>query len=609
MLYSTVPMALSGLVMTSLSLPANARVAFFSNMSIPESEEMLLQASSEAHARGQTQFIKGYNIYRGSPLSFQIGAQANQDPGRRYLGFFDLSHQNTHTQDVGAQQFELPTGLGMKECETFTMSYKTTFTSGEKSYQNELSKSIKGSFDFAIPAASFKASASYKGVTAEEDDSGESTFNSITSAAACIYSLFWSPAVLVNRTVLPFDPVFQSRIDELSNTTWMRDGPLYIKLIEDYGTHYFKEADFGAFYAEQASISESSYRNMLANNVNIEAAAEASAWGATVSVELKSEEDKKNEDEFKKATTNRAKIVKGAVPPGGEGKNIKFNEWVDDVRENPQIQRAIIETIYALFTPESHHYEQLKLALDGYCSHLVLTGELENCNAPTESYDLPKAIDSDVTHNVRNFFSKISELEINKDTNPVWEELKREAITIFNDQWDAYDWYSDKGWIHHLFNLFRPLGFSWEKVGMLSAEENGYKTDANKNVHEWELMVRTLMGSDTPLNQITYIHPQRELQGPKSFYFEFWDKFLRFSIAIGENALENKSEIPDAMVWEQLLPTLKAEMRKTLRPRSLYDSPCRFPFVEPWTTDAKLRKMVYKPVFENCYAKYPRKEE
>eukprot|EP00948_MAST-09A_sp_MAST-9A-sp1_P002366 g2366.t1 len=606
---------LSAIALGTLPFAVNARANFFSNMTVRNLDEV---TATQQQFTGRDQFIKGYNLLRGNPHEYTLGQHAISDPGRLGLDIFDISKIVPVEADTNeGDEFWLPMGLGLLECERGAMSYATTISNGEKAYQNSLKQSISAGLEYEGFGASFKASATYQEVTKQEGESGHHTFNTITSASACIYGLGWDSSFLTDRSKLPFSTEFEMDLSSVRDQTFDENQRAYFSIFEHYGTHYFKSASFGAYYAQQSSISEKKWREMNAKGIELEAAAEASAWGATASVEAKSDEQRKLEEAFKTATEDRGEIARGASPPSGEEGQVLTKEWIQNARERPQIQNGVVEPLYALFPRDSHFYKEFKNAFDNYCDHLKENKELDSCEAPTEVFATPKPVDALMMNNMKLFVMKIANIDLtplsedanNADLYKLWQQMKINALDIF-DNGSKSSWVTktkrEFGWIANVYNfglwyeffdLLKPLGWDWLNMGMVSLPDpNGWPKipgDSDSPLHEWQKFAKFYLD---PVNNPSlwvmtndWYYPEYV---PERLDIMIWDNFLRYSLGIVKNA--KKANSPDAFIWEQLKPEFEAQLRRTLIPRRPFDSDCLF------VKYADKGKFAYEPIYEGC---------
>ena len=133
--------------------------------------------------------------------------------------------------------------------------------SGTQSYQSKLEE--KASVGFGGWGASFSASVDFK--TVAKSTKNQSTFLTQSEVSCCAYT----------ATILPHDPPsftknFLSSIDSLPP---IYDKSSYREFINDFGTHYIKEANMGALYGQQSSISSESWGKMVQQGINIDVSA------------------------------------------------------------------------------------------------------------------------------------------------------------------------------------------------------------------------------------------------------------------------------------------------------------------------------------------------
>ena len=159
------------------------------------------------------------------------------------------------------------------------------------------------------------------------------------------------------------------------------------RFIDNYGTHYIKQADMGALFGEQTMISTESYNKMVSDGVNVGLYAGFSAmanvnssfgWNATES------------EYFYQYTKEQQIYSKGAIPPS----NLKPLDWMKMTYEEPMTMRMKVASIDTLPNIEglvsAPVLKNLKKALKNYCPALLEAGKLSSCDPPEDNPPLPK---------------------------------------------------------------------------------------------------------------------------------------------------------------------------------------------------------------------------
>ena len=202
--------------------------------------------------------LDGYDIFFGNPLTTG-SAGATPDPGFRLQQIFEAVYSGKVTPD---KMYSVPDGMLIRSCSgTCSMTFASTLISGTRAYQSTLEE--KASAGFTVFGASFSASVDFK--TVETSTKNQSTFFTQSEVSCCAYT-----ASILQYTPPAFTKNFLTGVDSLPKTY---EKSAYRKFINTFGTHYIKEANMGALYGQQSSISSESWGKMVDQDIKIDVSA------------------------------------------------------------------------------------------------------------------------------------------------------------------------------------------------------------------------------------------------------------------------------------------------------------------------------------------------
>jgi hypothetical protein len=207
----------------------------------------------------------GYNIFYGNPLSQGV------DPGfGKSSQIFDFDYgKKKVTDDLRYLQ---PDGVDIKNENKCTMSFSSSQMSSESdiksTFQNTISGSVEGSY--GAFSGAFRADATFNRMV---NDITSSNSLYISSKAECmVYQ------ANLNKYAKPaFHENFIAAVNHLS--TNIND---YYEFIDDFGTHYVTTVHMGAKFGYTSKLDRSKVQQLTSKGINLNTAAEASAWGVTV---------------------------------------------------------------------------------------------------------------------------------------------------------------------------------------------------------------------------------------------------------------------------------------------------------------------------------------
>lgn len=317
---------------------------------------------------------RGYNIMKGNPDS--ISGKDGIDPGFRYP-IFDLTvYEGVVTSD---QRYKVPKGVDINSILNCNLNFDSSIVFGASSYSNSLRKKISADFSFWV--ASFKASRDFQEVT-EGTNQEESVFTK--SAAYCeVYQ-----ASIKRFLPPPLSEEFKMAVSMLDAPYDSNNPGIYLEFIDYFGTHYFNSVRLGGKFGQQSEIKNSSWTSLSRSSLNIEAAASASAFGASAAISVMSEEQKSMAKSFSKYTSRQSIYSIGSgIPPDG-----KAESWGVSCITDPQVVYYELGMISDLLKPQFFPQdseigvkkERLKTALGDYCNQLVKQGIVKDCGAPVD---------------------------------------------------------------------------------------------------------------------------------------------------------------------------------------------------------------------------------
>ena len=194
--------------------------------------------------------LDGYDILKGNPLT----TGTTPDPGYRQA-IFDASYTGKVTAD---QRYKIPDGMEIKSCSgSCSMSFGSSLISGAQKYQSTLEE--KASADFNGWGASFSASVDYK--TVSTSTKNESTFVTQSDVSCCAYV----------TSILHYDPppLTKNFLTGVNSLPTNYEKSTYREFINNFGTHYIKDATMGALYGQQSFISSESWGKMVEQDIKI----------------------------------------------------------------------------------------------------------------------------------------------------------------------------------------------------------------------------------------------------------------------------------------------------------------------------------------------------
>ena len=316
--------------------------------------------------------LSGYDILFGNPLPTSASGVLTSDPGFRSPVFVaDYSEAQT-TQD---RRYLVPGGLAVRSCTgTCSLSFTSNIIESALQYQERLGVKAKvsASRKGLLVKARFSASVDYQRVESGTSSNGETVSQS--EASCCAYfgelSAFDMPR---------FHPTFLAGLESLTDEY---DEKVYQTFIDAFGTHYVQKGFMGALYGEQSMISEQARTSLESQNIDIRAAASASAFGISVSAKVQVEEDKTLAAQFRSEDIQRSVYTHGAAPPADGDPST----WASQTIESPAPISIELERLDSLPLPISEAaMANLEQALDTYCAMLVGEGQIGSCDGPSES--------------------------------------------------------------------------------------------------------------------------------------------------------------------------------------------------------------------------------
>lgn len=235
----------------------------------------------------------------------------------------------------------------------------------------------------------FSASVGYEKEVTSID---KSHLTKIESSATCQYFLAYPQITPENKPCFSHD--FESKVEQLVREVkngGIKDSTAY-GIFENFGTHYLKQALYGAKYTYMYTMKTSDYNKMVKEGVNVEAAVkyagEKNSGSIGVSVATEKEIKFSKFEENTKYTT----YTYGSVPPS----NKDANEWASKVRLHPEPIKYEVDPISDLFDASKFNSkcikdmfanendrESIKIGLENklktYCQHLKSQGTRVYC--------------------------------------------------------------------------------------------------------------------------------------------------------------------------------------------------------------------------------------
>jgi hypothetical protein len=91
--------------------------------------------------------------------------------------------------------------------------------------------------------------------------------------------------------------------------------PDYNKFIDTFGTHYVTQVRMGAKFGLTSKFTEEGYSSLVKEGISVTAAASASAYGVTGTLESKTETEKQQASKYNSAREEYSIISVGSRPP------------------------------------------------------------------------------------------------------------------------------------------------------------------------------------------------------------------------------------------------------------------------------------------------------
>ncbi|XP_076091692.1 perforin-like protein 1 [Mytilus galloprovincialis] len=331
---------------------------------------------------------RGYDIYKGNPIS----EDGEVDQGFR-LPVIDLPFSFRFTSD-GAYRIPDNVDVISETSATFGSSYHQVKT--ETDYQSMLQVDVSVSaeaegFGFS---GSFSASTSYK-KSVKEVTKGETTTLDIVGRANV-----YKARLSTTGTTSKLSDFLEDSIRVLPTEKCEEDviQSLYIRVIEQFGTHYTTEVVMGAKAVQEFRFKNTDLDRFQSVGVSAKVAAQMSvkmgvfSGGAGFSVGVSTEES------LREMVSNTEKEQReyyiGGSPPSGDyssGSTETLREWARSAAENPAPIQYKLASIDAIIRPEYFKkkipglYEKrqcFRKALFRYCSSTIST---YHCSLLSES--------------------------------------------------------------------------------------------------------------------------------------------------------------------------------------------------------------------------------
>ena len=149
----------------------------------------------------------------------------------------------------------------------------------------------------------------------------------------------------------------------------------------------------GALFGRQLKISTSSWSHMQSTNINIGMNVVFDVMkAANAPLDASIGYNKTEYEEFKRQVTEEKSYARGAPPPN----DFKGETWMAETKENPAPMRLELKPLsnLLLFFEDDEVTQQvkdnLKQALENYCSWLMDRGELTSCSPPPPDPPIPQ---------------------------------------------------------------------------------------------------------------------------------------------------------------------------------------------------------------------------
>jgi MAC/Perforin domain len=314
--------------------------------------------------------LAGYDIIYGNPLPTSASGVLTSDPGFR-LPIFDADFSRAETtQDL---RYLVPDGLSVRSCTgTCSLSFTSSIMETTSQYRDQLEVKAKasGSARKGPFKARFSASSDYRRVESGTVSSGEMVTQS--EASCCAYF-----GQLSNFDMPKLHSTFLKGLESLTDEY---DESVYRTFINAFGTHFVSKGFMGALYGEQSLISSEAQAFFKSRELDIRAAASASAFGISVSADVQVNSERELAQQFRRQGVTRSVYTHGATPPA-DGNPAT---WAAQTIESPApiaLELERIDTIPSLpISPAA--LANLNRAIDVYCDMLVEESVIESCEGP-----------------------------------------------------------------------------------------------------------------------------------------------------------------------------------------------------------------------------------
>lgn len=190
---------------------------------------------------------KGYNIYKGNPLSDK------DDPGFT-LPIFKFTYNGDKTADG---RYEIPKGINIDKHDSCDSTIKAEEITTEANYHKKLE--IYASQEGSGFGASLSFNQNYQTI---KDEKIKEHYIHIVSSASC--SVYKGKINILNLPTLDKD--FKSILFNYLTDDYQNNKERYFNFLDTYGTHYVKEAYMGSRMAKISSITEKDKRELISKN-------------------------------------------------------------------------------------------------------------------------------------------------------------------------------------------------------------------------------------------------------------------------------------------------------------------------------------------------------
>jgi hypothetical protein len=322
--------------------------------------------------------LSGYDVYLGNPSP----TRAMTDPGFKHQ-IFDERYSGTTVDGSGEQ---LPDGVTELQCTgSCSLEADVSTFSDASSYSALLSSKVE--FDISFFDDAFGASFDYQRIE-RETSAGEKVYMQ-AQAQCCAYTAkvdYFSPP--------PFTADFVKAV-ELAPTEY--DSDFYLKIVQQYGTHYVVSADMGAVYGQQTEFTWERYTDMVSLLSDWSLYAKAS-FILSITASAGSGLQKNQSKTFESYISSRSVYSLGSKPPTTG----KLDDWVQQAMGSPAPMHTELEPISSLFSEQffpsvnmsalGAKKANVERALKEYCPHYLLPqGKISSCDPPSKEDPDPDA--------------------------------------------------------------------------------------------------------------------------------------------------------------------------------------------------------------------------